>query len=864
MFNTTTTTAANKTTAGDDKFFALTANYLDGSDIIDAGAGNDTLEALISNVNLTPLLTSVENLVITANVKSDDDASSSGNTSETTTLDISRATGVTSVAFKAVDTVKATFDGTRDATGVATLQGLSSTATTVSLANTSGGKTSGQDETLDINVVYNYAALTGANDTVTLTLNNTANADIVVKTDTGTVATGDKEGAETIALVSSTKASTIGTIASTKQNGSAGVLTSLQISGDADLTIGDVVNFATDSTKSVAATVTSTSTKKVTGTFNVANDNDAITVTAGNGGSAITVTSAGSSASSAVVSVTTGTGKDVVDVTAIGTRADDATTTTVNESQIVNVTVSTGAGDDTIKVNFGNVSITAGDGNDTLELTGISATELDKYDTIDMGAGDDTVKTTDTTINASDKAQLARITGAEILHVTGTGAKVVELSSITGFTKATVDASGTISQTGTGAEAGKDAVTFKSENASGFITLAGAQIGQAGGTLSSTGTGGAGGVGVKISAKLDNGSNAATLVFVDNADVSGGAGGANTNSSSSASNVGGAGAIAIDATEYESVSIVLSGKDITKDTVTFAGGQGGAAGSSGSSGATATTGLKVGTNATITVTDTLAASSSDGTALTDQYSSIEMGVIEGANVTVAAGTLRGSVKIDGVSGNTSITTGAGADDITGGSGIDTIVVGAGDDKIAGLGGGDVITIGDGNDVVVIAASGASTVSAYDSITGFTLASASWTGSTANDEVSEFQSTNAAGTNLNADLLDLATAGTLAVAGASASAGTTAASNVEVSATGKVTFAAADDTLAKKLVAVAADVSDIADNKAVFFEDSGNTYVFVNNSSNDVLVELVGVTGVAGLGLLASSGTVGGANYIMIV
>ena len=48
-----------------------------------------------------------------------------------------------------------------------------------------------------------------------------------------------------------------------------------------------------------------------------------------------------------------------------------------------------------------------------------------------------------------------------------------------------------------------------------------------------------------------------------------------------------------------------------------------------------------------------------------------------------------------------------------------------------------------------------------------------------------------------------------VAGASASGATNATTDVAVSAGGKVTFGAADDTLAEMLVALAADNTDIA-------------------------------------------------------
>lgn len=95
-----------------------------------------------------------------------------------------------------------------------------------------------------------------------------------------------------------------------------------------------------------------------------------------------------------------------------------------------------------------------------------------------------------------------------------------------------------------------------------------------------------------------------------------------------------------------------------------------------------------------------------------------------------------------------------------------------------------------------------------------------------------------------DIIQLAAA--IDVAGASAAAGTGAGVNVEVSAGGKVTFAANDDTLAEKLIALAADITDIGVGKVVFFEDSGNTYIFVNNAGADDLIQLTNVTGLTTL------------------
>ena len=70
--------------------------------------------------------------------------------------------------------------------------------------------------------------------------------------------------------------------------------------------------------------------------------------------------------------------------------------------------------------------------------------------------------------------------------------------------------------------------------------------------------------------------------------------------------------------------------------------------------------------------------------------------------------------------------------------------------------------------------------------------------------------------------------------------------MEVSAGGKVTFAAADDTLAERVVAIAADNTDLADGEVAFFEHGSNTYVYIADDTSvattDALIQLTGVTG----------------------
>ena len=124
------------------------------------------------------------------------------------------------------------------------------------------------------------------------------------------------------------------------------------------------------------------------------------------------------------------------------------------------------------------------------------------------------------------------------------------------------------------------------------------------------------------------------------------------------------------------------------------------------------------------------------------------------------------------------------------------------------------------------------------------ASVSVSGSTVSgqDIITDFASVDSIALPATATAASTATA----VAGASGTAGTTATTNVEVSAGGKVTFAAADDTLAERVVAIAADDTDLADGEVAFFEHGGNTYVYIADDTDvattDALIQLTGVTG----------------------
>jgi Ca2+-binding RTX toxin-like protein len=209
----------------------------------------------------------------------------------------------------------------------------------------------------------------------------------------------------------------------------------------------------------------------------------------------------------------------------------------------------------------------------------------------------------------------------------------------------------------------------------------------------------------------------------------------------------------------------------------------------------------------------------------------------GVTATGAAGV----VTFTGTSGSDiAITGGAGSDTLTGGAANDTIIGGAGTNALLGAGGNDTITGGAG----------------IDTITGGTGAD-TLTGGAGNDIFifSTTAATLAAGDTLAlgdkiadytaGDVIRLEAANTLA--GASASSDANATTSVAIDGGGKATFAAADDTLAEKLVAITADNTDLANNEVAFFEHGSDTYIYcagddTTTAAEDFIIQLTGKTG----------------------
>jgi len=229
-----------------------------------------------------------------------------------------------------------------------------------------------------------------------------------------------------------------------------------------------------------------------------------------------------------------------------------------------------------------------------------------------------------------------------------------------------------------------------------------------------------------------------------------------------------------------------------------------------------------GTHTNVTTMD------ASGTTLAGTVGKVTFAAQTGSDATIKGGA--GDDTLTGGNANDTITGNGGKDTLVGGSGKDTISGGDGADTITGGTGADTMTGGAGNDIFVIS----SATGALDSGDGADDA----------DKITDYT----AGDIIR---LDATGANTDNVAGASAAGTTNATTDVSVSAGGKVTFAAADDTLAEMIAAIAADNTDIAAREVVHFEVGGNTYIYgagdvTTTATDDFLIELTGLTGMTTL------------------
>lgn len=628
ILNTVAATAANKTTAYDDTIYGIADGTLTSSDVIDGGAGNDTVNAgaTAAGQTIAPVLTGVETVTITHTAAD----------GKAFTFSAANATGLTLANIKNGGAVsdnagdeKITVSNLAKTTTLGIVGGIASAAATGAVLEATWTGAAAADT--------QKIAIGAAGKATSLTL---VTAETVEITATGTGTTG---------------ASTLGTLG-------AGAAKTLNIKGSGDLTIS-ASNLAGTSTAAVAVNAS-----EATGVISFAGESGSKHVFTGGSGNT-TVTLAGT--------------------------ADDS--------------VTTGAGRDTITTGAGNDTVVAGAGDDKV-IVG-AQTDVTALDSIDGGVGFDTIVVTGATLNATTKTELAKGSkGFEAVETTAATLATIDFQALSAYDTAKVSAAMAAAYNGTADKAGTNSITATTENSDVLIisaARAGMSAGKDANTKSTlTGAATAGGDGINITPYLDNGSNVATVKFIGNADINGGAG--EVGLGTAAGDIGGTGGDALDAASTEVLNIAIVGTQATTaDTVTFTAGAGGATGGKGA-GVNGST-VIVGTNATINLTSEL----DPLTATAAKHNHIELGTVKGTNVTINGAAFLGNITVTAADGNVTINTGAGADTVVGGAGSDTFSTGAGVDSVqnrasgAAVTAGDSITLGAGFDTVTLIGSAAS-------------------------------------------------------------------------------------------------------------------------------------------------------------
>jgi len=235
---------------------------------------------------------------------------------------------------------------------------------------------------------------------------------------------------------------------------------------------------------------------------------------------------------------------------------------------------------------------------------------------------------------------------------------------------------------------------------------------------------------------------------------------------------------------------------------------------------------------TVTI-DTIDATSIDLSGITNTY--ITSYTLNGTSGTVGL-TYKGSTVSDIITGSNtaadSIDGGSGADTITGGGGNDTLIGGSGNDTIDGGTGNDSIDGGTGNDTIdggagvdtLTGGTGNDVFVFVDGQTGYTVATA--------DQIKDYSST---------DIIAYKTTGGTSTA-LTVQADTTASTAASVGnakiTNGVATFATDDDTMAEMITALDSVVSTYG---TTLFGFGGDTYMFIDGATNNMIVKLVGVS-----------------------
>ena len=345
--------------------------------------------------------------------------------------------------------------------------------------------------------------------------------------------------------------------------------------------------------------------------------------------------------------------------------------------------------------NAKDVKVTGGAGADNIVF---AAAQFNTKDTVALGEGKDTLTLGDANLNAGATADLTKAinaaTGVDVLATTavGTGGVAINAGLYTTINEfAVLGAAGTggsVDITGAaavgGTSAGVAGVTFSGVASDGTDTLVITEQRVTGGAGGSSGSNAQdAGAAVKVSAKLDSGSDAVNLTIGDATGavvLTGGAGVDGGVGTTDAANGN-----ALDARQFETVNLTV-GNDVTFDAGTAAGTVNTAAD------------VLLGANAKLTITGKgnvdLGTVAADATQAQFQ------------NLTIDASTLEGTL---------TVVTGAGNDVIKAGTKAATITAGTGQDQITLGAGQDVVNVSGGDSGATVTAT---SISGIDVITGF--------------------------------------------------------------------------------------------------------------------------------------------------
>lgn len=612
-----------KSTAGNDTFRATAAGQLNDGDVIDAGAGTDSLVAIINEgaaQTLKPSLTNLENVklnIVTEN-----------STNGAITVDLGDSTGVVDLTI-ASDGAQAV---TVNAKGVQTTDAITISGGAASKAVTS---------------TITYDSVTGTADSATLTLKDVADVtaagietlSVNAVAYSGTITAADAKTVTITAGSDSKKTSTVTDIAQ-----STAVLATLNLAGSGETL--DVTSNAIDFKGDAVVNVTNTGTTKLT----IAN----------------------LAASTNTLSVTGAGGKDQIDINAVTQGASIVVKTNDGDDQVsidgANVTVDTGAGDDKLVVKTvasidSKDSITLGAGNDTVSVS-----------TQKVGAAEKTM------LGYIAGAEILESTYTKTTGGTGDHGAVIDADAVGVVNTFISSGSVKLGQNGTASTAGVDALKLSNvENDDKFIITAD-MTGQ-------QGKGASGGNGLNAIAKLDNATNVLNLEFVggytntDGVDL---AGGLKDTSGSDGVSLYAANfetvKINLVDKDADSDATTVATHDLS-NTNSGAQAVGVTIGTNATLQVTGAGNLKLGTVGSVNATvDASALKGYINVTVNNGNVTVKGG--SGDN-TIVTGS--GSDVIVGGAGKDTITGGTGGDDITAGGGVDEIVI-AGGDSVGTIGG----------------------------------------------------------------------------------------------------------------------------------------------------------------------------------